>query len=284
MSGAGVKKFVSGETLTDSHVNSYLMDQAIALFANQTVRDLSYGPFPLPSLSEGMFCYLADVDEIQYYDGSSWQSAPQFVLEDGAIDELKIVDGAVTNQKISNTSIVDSDISGSAEIQPSKLQSGPASSLIMAGAGGTITSNTLSGDISISVAGNTQFPAGTIINSEISSTAEIDPAKFADIAIYNKTASHPITLIDANSLVEFTSSSNLTLTIPLDSTVAFPVGSQVMVVRNGPGEVQIVGATDGVNTVSVISASGFFLRARYSVATLIKRDTNQWYLIGDTRS
>lgn len=284
MSGAGVKQFVSGEIFTASHINGYLMDQVVAVFDSESARNSSFGSSPLPELSEGRFCYIKDINEVQYFDGSSWVSANQFSLNDGDVDELKIVDEAVSGQKIANATIVNEEISASAQIPLSKLANSTSGNIVICGSTGSLASTSTSGDVLISSSGFSNIQAGSIFDSDVSTSAEIDQQKLADMSILNKTSSHPLVISDANSLVEFTSSSNLTLTIPLNSTVAFPVGSQVMVVRNGPGEVQIVGATDGVNTVSIVSASGFFLRARYSVATLIKRDTNEWYLIGDTRS
>lgn len=67
MAGAGFKTFASGEVLTATNVNTYLMQQTIMVFADTSARDTA-----IASPSEGMFVYLADTNTLQYYDGASW--------------------------------------------------------------------------------------------------------------------------------------------------------------------------------------------------------------------
>ncbi len=64
----GFKVFSTGEVLTASDVNDYLMEQSIAIFANSTARDAQ-----ITSPIEGQFCYLADSDVLQLYT-SSWNN------------------------------------------------------------------------------------------------------------------------------------------------------------------------------------------------------------------
>jgi len=65
----GFKTFAVGEVLTAADVNDYLMEQSISIFADSTARDAQ-----ITSPVEGMFCYLADTNTLQYYDGSAWQN------------------------------------------------------------------------------------------------------------------------------------------------------------------------------------------------------------------
>lgn len=65
----GFKVFAVGEVLTAADVNDYLMEQSISIFANSTARDAQ-----ITSPIEGMFCYLADSNVLQFYNGSSWAS------------------------------------------------------------------------------------------------------------------------------------------------------------------------------------------------------------------
>jgi hypothetical protein len=68
------------------------------------------------------------------------------------------------------------------------------------------------------------------------------------------------------------------LTIPLNSSVAFPIGTKIDVSSIGAGQTTIV-ATSGV---TVNSAGGALkLRLQYSGATMVKTGTNVWYLFGD---
>lgn len=67
MAGAGFKTFASGEVLTATNVNTYLMEQSIMVFADSSARDTA-----IASPSEGMFVYLTGTDELQFYNGSAW--------------------------------------------------------------------------------------------------------------------------------------------------------------------------------------------------------------------
>ena len=63
----GFKVFAVGEVLTAADVNDYLMEQSIGIFANSTARDAQ-----ITSPIEGQFCYLADSNVLQFYNGSAW--------------------------------------------------------------------------------------------------------------------------------------------------------------------------------------------------------------------
>jgi len=70
MAGAGYRTFAAGEVLTATNVQGYLMDQAIAVFANATARDAA-----ITSPTEGQHCFLSDTDALQFYTGSAWVAA-----------------------------------------------------------------------------------------------------------------------------------------------------------------------------------------------------------------
>lgn len=70
MAGAGYRTFAAGEVLTATNVQGYLMDQAIAVFADATARDAA-----ITSPTEGQHCFLSDTDALQYYTGSAWVAA-----------------------------------------------------------------------------------------------------------------------------------------------------------------------------------------------------------------
>ena len=85
-------------------------------------------------------------------------------------------------------------------------------------------------------------------------------------------------LLDNNKVVTLDNASAITLTVPTNASVAYPTGAQVHLYNKGAGQVTVVGDTG----VTVNASNGLKLRAQYSVATLIKLDTNTWVLIGDT--
>lgn len=84
-------------------------------------------------------------------------------------------------------------------------------------------------------------------------------------------------LEDNNKIVEMNNGSANTLTIPLNSSVAYPVGAQINVLQTGTGQTTIA-ATSGV---TVNATPGLKLRAQWSSATLIKRATDTWVAVGD---
>jgi len=69
MAGAGFKTFNTGDVLTASDVNTYLMQQTVMVFDDASARSTA-----LPTPSEGMFSYLKDTNLTYRYDGSAWLS------------------------------------------------------------------------------------------------------------------------------------------------------------------------------------------------------------------
>jgi hypothetical protein len=92
-----------------------------------------------------------------------------------------------------------------------------------------------------------------------------------------QTASYTLVLADSSDLVEISNASANNLTVPLNSSVAFPVGTQINILQTGAGQTTIV-ATGGV---TINGTPGLKLRAQWSAATLIKRATDTWVAVGD---
>jgi hypothetical protein len=82
-----------------------------------------------------------------------------------------------------------------------------------------------------------------------------------------------------DSIIEMDSSSDLTITIPLASSVDYPVGTSIDVIRAGTGEVEILGASG----VAINSTPGLKIRDQWSSVTLLKRGTNSWLVYGDLK-
>ena len=67
---AGYKLFNTGDVLTAAQVQNNLQNQSIMFFASAAARDASA---PLTAaLTEGMFCYLADTNAVEFYTGAAW--------------------------------------------------------------------------------------------------------------------------------------------------------------------------------------------------------------------
>jgi hypothetical protein len=92
-----------------------------------------------------------------------------------------------------------------------------------------------------------------------------------------QTATYTLVLTDASDIVEMNVGSANNLTVPLNSSVAFPVGTTLTVLQTGTGQTTI-NPTGGV---TINGTPGLKLRAQWSSATLIKRATDTWVAIGD---
>jgi hypothetical protein len=98
------------------------------------------------------------------------------------------------------------------------------------------------------------------------------------ITTNRQTASYTLVLSDADKLVEMNVGSANNLTVPLNSSVAFSTGTQILLAQYGAGQTTVV-ATSGVTIRS--NGGKLKVNAQYSGATLIKIAENEWYLFGD---
>ena len=97
--------------------------------------------------------------------------------------------------------------------------------------------------------------------------------------IAEKTAAYTLTSTDEkDTIIEVNSGSAVTLTIPEDATVNFPVGSTLDIIQTGTGQVTIAAAGSAV----VNGTPGTKLRTQWSSVTLLKRAANSWLVFGDT--
>ncbi|CAB5217011.1 hypothetical protein UFOVP199_29 [uncultured Caudovirales phage] len=89
--------------------------------------------------------------------------------------------------------------------------------------------------------------------------------------------SYTLALTDQGGLVTCDNTGAIALTIPPNSSVAFPVGTTILVAALNTGQVTI---TPG-SGVTVNATPGLKVRTRYSAATLVKLGTNSWLAMGD---
>ena len=97
--------------------------------------------------------------------------------------------------------------------------------------------------------------------------------------ISQKTASYTLSsLTERDDLIEMGSGSALTLTIPTDATLDFPIGTSIDILQTGAGQVTIAPVS---GTVTVNATPGLKLRTTWSSCTLFKRAANTWVVYGD---
>jgi hypothetical protein len=96
--------------------------------------------------------------------------------------------------------------------------------------------------------------------------------------IIQKTDSYTLSaLTERDSLIEMGKATAQTLTIPTNATVAYPVGTSIDILQTGAGQVTVAGA----GGVTVNGTPGLKLRTQWSSATLFKRATDTWVVMGD---
>ena len=87
-----------------------------------------------------------------------------------------------------------------------------------------------------------------------------------------------LTASDQNSIISFTSSSAITVTLPVNTSEELNNGFQVRLDRDGTGTLTVV--AQGGATVN--SAAGLTARVRYSSVTIVKTALNVYKLTGDS--
>lgn len=111
----------------------------------------------------------------------------------------------------------------------------------------------------------------TAIGKANSAMQASDLATAQQVAINAQTGtSYTLMLTDANKAVECNNASAITLTVPPNSSVAFPVGTVIEVVQIGAGAITLAAGSG----VTINGKTG--TTAQWGVLVLRKRDTNVW--------
>lgn len=69
--------------------------------------------------------------------------------------------------------------------------------------------------------------------------------------------------------------------MPNDATLNFPIGGRVNIVLNGTGSITLNPQAPVALYLAGIGTPGTRTLAAYAVATLVKINTNTWYVSGD---
>lgn len=164
--------------------------------------------------------------------------------------------GTVTSEMILNGTIVNADINASAAIDWTKLAVSSTVSSTELGYVDGVTSS---------------------IQTQLDSKAPLYPSTNAQTG-----TTYTLVLGDTGKYVEMNNASANTLTVPPNSSVAFPIGTEVTVIRTGAGLTTITpGAGVTINYYSVSGSATRSIKAQWAAATLIKRATDTWVLIGN---
>jgi hypothetical protein len=129
-----------------------------------------------------------------------------------------------------------------------------------------------------------RLPVGTNGHVLTADSAETTGLKWAAqsgtsvVTANRQTASYTLVLGDAGLVIEMNVASANNLTVPLNSSVAFPTGTVIEVMQYGAGQTTVV-ATGGV---TIRSPGGKLkIAAQYGGASLRKIATDEWALEGN---
>ena len=139
--------------------------------------------------------------------------------------------------------------------------------------GGTIsTSGTIAVDTSV---------VTTLTGSQTLTNKTLTAPQITQAINTQTGTSYTLVIADDTSLITLANASAIAVTIPLNSSVPFPIGSCVDLVQFGAGQVTVSGAS-GVTLVSTGGTSATpKTRVQNSAITLRKLGTDSWIAIGD---
>ena len=149
-------------------------------------------------------------------------------------------------------------------------------------AAGDITSGTLGlarggTGAATAAAARTNLGAGAASGlATLDANAKVAAAQASARIVY-KSASATLALAEAGCFVYVSSTSNLTITVPANSAVAFPIGTEIELCQWSTGTLSVAPAS-GVTLLSADNARK--IDAKYGVACLKKINTDTWLLSG----
>jgi len=136
------------------------------------------------------------------------------------------------------------------------------------------------------------FPAtqlsGTSLASNVVASSLTSVGTLTSLAVTNNVVYHmptnpqggtayTLALSDDGTIIEMSNSSGSTVTVPTNATAAFPVGTQIQLLQTSLGQITVAPASG----VTVNANPGLKTRGQWSFATLLKRATDIWVLVGD---
>lgn len=117
----------------------------------------------------------------------------------------------------------------------------------------------------------------TVMDGANQVTVNVSDSNYSLIQTNRQTSDYTLVLTDVDKLIELNSASAISLTVPPNSSVAFPPGTVVLLIQYGAGTGSVVAGSG----VTIRSAGGLLsLSAQYAGASLVKIAEDEWYLIG----
>lgn len=147
-----------------------------------------------------------------------------------------------------------------------------------------------SGDVTITNAGVTSIKSSVALAGSPTTTTQtardnstkLATTAYADnavntVVINTQSDDYTLALTDAGKFIDMTKGTSTTLTIPANDTIAFPVGSQIIIRQGGAGQVTVAITSDTLNN----PLSSLKTRAQYSQFVITKMASTVWTITGD---
>jgi hypothetical protein len=90
--------------------------------------------------------------------------------------------------------------------------------------------------------------------------------------------SYSLQKTDVATIVSFTNSSLVTVTVPTETSASWVVGEGIVILQNGDGQVTVEGASGVTVNATTLSKT----RTKFSTLSLIYLGSDTWIVIGDT--
>lgn len=94
---------------------------------------------------------------------------------------------------------------------------------------------------------------------------------------------YTLALTDVAKVVTMTNAAASTLSVPTNASVAFPIGTQILIYQGGAGQVTISAVTPGTTTIRA-QGSKNKIAGQYGIAGLLKLNTDEWVVFGNVSS
>lgn len=181
-------------------------------------------------------------------------SVTEAKLAAGAVTESKLADGAVTEDKLTDGAVTENKLADAA-VTEDKL------------ADGAVTEDKLTdGAVTLEKLSNEAKNAkADLVNGKVK------PSQLTRERV-NVTASRTLALTDEGKALYVLSDSPVTLTLPLNSAVQLPIGTELTVYRAGTGSVTLA-AAEGV---TLYCSDALDALSQYGSARLKKWEANAW--------
>ena len=194
---------------------------------------------------------------------------------DNTVSTAKIVDANVTKAKL-ETSVQTSLDKADAALPKSST---PAQVYGTDGSGNqataTYSTTATASTFALRDASGRIKAADASASDDVITKSQLDAAQL--IAINSQSSAYTLVLSDANKAVESTSASAINITVPPNSSVAYPVGTVIEIAQVGNGQITIVaGSGVTINTPATLKS-----RTQWATLVLRKRATDTWLLAGD---